>query len=106
MYILPENLPTQFKALREQHKLTLAGLGAKTGLSISYLSDLEHGRSNPSIDTLEKIANAYGMEISINFVSDPIPDLASAIVFRGSNILEALDMVKYQVERLMDRAKE
>jgi transcriptional regulator with XRE-family HTH domain len=40
--------------------MTLKELSAKTGLSISFLSDAEVGRSNLSIAALEKVAEALG----------------------------------------------
>jgi transcriptional regulator with XRE-family HTH domain len=61
------DIATELRAIRTIHRKTLAELSVMTGLSKSYLSDLEHGRSRPSIDTLEKIARAYGMVMRISF---------------------------------------
>lgn len=44
--------------LRKQQKLTLQELAQKAQISVSYLGDIEKGRSNPSIDTLLNIAKA------------------------------------------------
>lgn len=46
---------------RVQRGYTLNDLSGLTGLSISYLSDMEHGRSEPSLKTLCAIAKAYDM---------------------------------------------
>lgn len=46
---------------RVQRGYTLEDLSTQTGLSVSYLSDLEHGRSEPSLKSLVAIANAYDM---------------------------------------------
>lgn len=54
-------LGERLRELRQQHGLTLLQLSQQTTLSVSYLSDLERGRTNPSIDTLERIAGAYRM---------------------------------------------
>jgi transcriptional regulator with XRE-family HTH domain len=43
------------------HGYTLKELSALTGLSVAYLSDLERGRSEPSLKTLCAIAKAYGV---------------------------------------------
>ena len=40
---------------------TLKGMAEVTGLSVAYLSDLERGKSEPSLKTLVKIASVYGM---------------------------------------------
>lgn len=50
------------KALREQRKWTLRDLGAAAGeLSIGFLSDIERGRSDPSLTTLHRIAKAFNL---------------------------------------------
>ena len=44
--------------------ITLSDLANKSGLSVSYLSDAELGRTNMSIKALEKVANALGVSSS------------------------------------------
>lgn len=50
--------------LRDRADLTLAEVSSMTGLSISYLSDMEHGRTLPTMVPLYKLAAAYGMTAS------------------------------------------
>lgn len=52
------DLPKKIRKLRKERKLTLKGLAALSGLSSTYLSQIERGVSNPSIGTLKKIADA------------------------------------------------
>ena len=53
------------KKLRKQKGLTLGALSKETTLSSGYISDLENGtKTNPSINTLQKLANA--LKVSIN----------------------------------------
>ena len=40
---------------------TLEKLGALTGLSVSYLSDIERGKADPSLESLAKLGNAFNM---------------------------------------------
>lgn len=47
---------------RKQKGITQKVLGEMIGISNTYLSDIEIGRTNPSIKTLKKIAR--GLEIS------------------------------------------
>jgi len=47
---------------RKQKGITQKVLGEMIGVSNTYLSDIEIGRTNPSIKTLKKIAD--GLEIS------------------------------------------
>lgn len=49
--------------LRMDGHLTLRELSLKTNLSISFLSDLEHGRSDPSLSTLVTLSRAYGIRL-------------------------------------------
>lgn len=51
------------RELRSLRNLTLKQLSEKTGLSVSYLSDVERGNTNPSLNTIEVIAQA--LEISV-----------------------------------------
>jgi repressor LexA len=46
----------KIRNLREQYKLTLKEMADRVGISLSYLADMEKGRSNPSVDTLLSIA--------------------------------------------------
>ncbi len=64
------DIPAQLRLMRTVKGQTLADVATGTGLSISYLSDLERGRTNPSIETLEKIAEYHNMELFISFVGD------------------------------------
>jgi transcriptional regulator with XRE-family HTH domain len=55
----------QLIELRHSRNLTLKGVAAGTGLSVSFLSDIEHGRGNPTLETLEQIAEFYGHALRI-----------------------------------------
>ncbi|RDI44053.1 helix-turn-helix domain-containing protein [Falsibacillus pallidus] len=57
-------LGERLKSLRKSAGLTLAQLKDATGLSVSYLSDLERGRTNPSVKTLNKLASIYKISVS------------------------------------------
>ena len=47
---------------REYKKIKLNALAQKVGISASYLSQIENGKRNPTIDTLKLIASALGIE--------------------------------------------
>jgi len=57
-------LGSELRRLRKKQGFTLAQVGKETDLSISFLSDVERGRTRPSLDTLEKLAACY--HISVN----------------------------------------
>jgi transcriptional regulator with XRE-family HTH domain len=52
------------KNLREQHKLSLRDVAAKTGMSYSYLTQIEHGRRKaPGPELLKRLAPVYGVSV-------------------------------------------
>ncbi len=56
--------------LRSKHGLTLSMFAERVGLSTSYISDLELGRSQGSIETLQKIADAFELKLVIRLEDD------------------------------------
>jgi transcriptional regulator with XRE-family HTH domain len=48
------------KNVRKKKGLKLRELSERTGISISFLSDIENGRSNPSVKRLKRIADGLG----------------------------------------------
>lgn len=58
-----KRLGTRIKEVRRSRGLTQEKLSEKAGISTRYLSRLEVGKQNPSIDTLVKIAKALTIEV-------------------------------------------
>lgn len=54
----------KIKKLRLKHGMTLQDLSDQTGLSVSFLSQIERGTSSLAITSLKKIADAFGIKIS------------------------------------------
>lgn len=54
-------LSAKLRELRTKNKLTLKELSERSGISISFISDIENGRRNPSIEKLKSLANALGV---------------------------------------------
>jgi transcriptional regulator with XRE-family HTH domain len=61
-------LQDRLKELRTNRDLTLKGVAERSGLSVSYLSDIERGRTTPTLNTLEVIAEALEMSV-IDFLT-------------------------------------
>jgi len=55
------------RRIRKSQKITLSDLSQETGLSISFISQVERGIANPSIISLRKIAYALGTTLSSFF---------------------------------------
>ena len=54
------------KQLRTDRGLTQKDFAKETGISRSYLSDLENNRKSPTVETLEKVARK--MNTSLKFL--------------------------------------
>jgi transcriptional regulator with XRE-family HTH domain len=69
---LAESLGERIKTLRTEQGMTLAELGDKANLSISYLSQIERDKTSPSLPTLETIAKSLntGLRYLFDYNSD------------------------------------
>ena len=54
---------SKLRLFRKGCNLTLKDVTARTGLSISFLSDLERGRSSASVATLKRLAEVYQVRV-------------------------------------------
>ena len=71
------NVGERIKQLRKEKKLTLKELSHKADISISFLSDIENGRSNPSLERLKDIAEA--LDTTISYLLGETSDLGKRI---------------------------
>lgn len=56
---------------RELNKLTQKDMEEKTGISQSDISRYERGEANPSLDTLDRVANSIGRKVVVDFIALP-----------------------------------
>lgn len=56
-----EMLGERIRRLRDAHQWTLKDLATRSFMSVSYLSDIERGRTPPSLKTLVRIARSLDM---------------------------------------------
>lgn len=59
------------KDLREERGCSLRELGLVVGMNKTYLGDIELGKRNPSINSLEKIVAGYGLTVKEFFAKMP-----------------------------------
>lgn len=57
------DLAATLRFLRKARQMTLREVAEDTGLSVSFISDIERGRTRPSLATLQKLAGAYNAPI-------------------------------------------
>ena len=53
----------KIKAIRVSKKVSQRKLATLAGISNTYLSDIEVGRTNPSLKTMEKLASALEIQM-------------------------------------------
>ena len=61
---LQQKLGKKIKTLRNEAGLSQEQLGELTDLDRTYISDIERGKRNPSLKSLEKLAKALKISIS------------------------------------------
>ncbi len=58
-------LQNNLKKSRKQKKLTQEALSGLSGISCSYLSEIERGKTVPSLRTIIAISDALGVEVHV-----------------------------------------
>ena len=59
------------KACRQSRHLTLKELGKRAGISSAQISNIEHGKTLPKIDTLLKILWAMDYDLELLDIRSP-----------------------------------
>ena len=60
---LPKQLGSCIRLLRQQAGLSQVEFGERCGFYQTYLSRIENGNANPSLNAMEVIANALGLTV-------------------------------------------
>jgi transcriptional regulator with XRE-family HTH domain len=63
-------LGERLRAIRRLRRKTLKDVAGAAGISESFLSQLERGRTNATIATLQRLSGALGIEVSDLFATD------------------------------------
>ena len=68
--VAPSEVGERIRSLRQKREMTLQQLSEQAGVSVGMLSQMERGRSSPTIRTLQRVADA--LEVPLNwFFSSP-----------------------------------
>src|SRR5690348_10187615 len=73
-------LGEKVRRARTAQKMTLTALGASSGLSKGFISQVESGRANPSIESLGRMAAALHLDLSelLHDTAKPRPNTAAS----------------------------
>ena len=71
-YSVKQLVGLRIKHLRKSRGVSQEELSEKVGMSSKYLSSIERGKENPTLDTFIKLAQALNVEISelFNYAGD------------------------------------
>jgi len=53
------------RSLRRFSRLTQSEFAARVGVAINILKEIERGRGNPTIETMNKIGKPFGLQVSL-----------------------------------------
>jgi len=73
------------RALRRSRGTTLAALAAGLDRSVGWLSQVERGLSEPSIDDLRRIARAFDVPLGFFFRNDDAPERERGHIVRAAH---------------------
>lgn len=96
----------KLKQLRKERKLSLQNLSALSGLSISYLNEIENGRKYPKSDKILALSKAFEIpydklvSLKVNRNLEPVSRLMQSDVFNDIPF-EAFGIAKENILRLI-----
>lgn len=67
---MDQKIGENIRLIRLNKKMAQKSLAQKSCLATSTLCDIEKGRSNPSVESLERIARALGVPVSFLMASN------------------------------------
>ena len=85
----PVQLGKRLRARRAELGLTLGQVADRSGISLPYISNLERGRGNPTLEALTKLAEA--LEVPLSGLWGAAPDGAEAVQMVFADIPESLE---------------
>jgi transcriptional regulator with XRE-family HTH domain len=90
----------QLKYLLEKNQMTLKNLSYLSELSVSYLSDIQRGKTTPTLESIERIALAFGL-YPLEFLGGASVSLTNderllLDAYRANDIVEALRLLVHK----------
>ena len=79
------NMELRIKDVLKEKKVTVVSLAGMIGITQPNMSNIVNGKSTPSLETLEKIANALGVDITELFAPSSSDGIIGVIRIRDTN---------------------
>lgn len=100
------NLASLIRQRRAMVPLTLKELASKSGVSVSYVSRIEHGDRCPAARTLRKLAKPLGLRedelfVCAGYLSSKTPDLIESPITKrlDPQVVAALSQETFEMQR-------
>ncbi len=58
-------LADSLRVIRRHLRLTVAEMARLTGLSARFISQIEHGQGNPTLDTVRQLLAPFGLSLGV-----------------------------------------
>ncbi len=84
------NLGQRIRELRRSRGISQKQLAELTGLSQSFISTIERGEKNISINSLKKICSALGMSLSEFFNRDNLHNGSNSVINKMDELFEEI----------------
>lgn len=95
------NIGSNIRAIRKRKGITIAQICEATGLSQGFMSQIETGKTSPSISTLENVANVLGVPLAYLLLKK---EERMGIVRKGERSITTSGSEKLRVEHLSHTA--
>lgn len=79
---IDKRLSRDLRALRQARSLTLAQIAGRIGRSVGWMSQVERGISMPTLADLRRLADQFGVPMSLFYAREQRPDTDGEIVVR------------------------
>jgi transcriptional regulator with XRE-family HTH domain len=66
----------RIKELRQRHNITLKDIESRVDVSATHVSEIERGKTSPTVGALRKIATALQVDPALFLVAENLPDVA------------------------------
>jgi transcriptional regulator with XRE-family HTH domain len=83
---LARYLGTTIRELRQKHGLTIASVAEQVGISRGMLSKIENAQTSTSLETVTKLASAFGVSLSTLFRNYNMPVGGAQLVKSGEGM--------------------
>lgn len=92
---LERYLGNAIRDLRQRHGLTIAEVADRAGISRGMLSKIENAQTATSLDSLNRLAQALGVSLSVLFRNYDVPEGSAQLVKSG----EGMEVVRRGTRR-------